>query len=307
MSGEGTMINGYSDFHARVEMNRPKYNALQNRLADYLIDNEHRVLEKNIYEIASENDTSVATVTRFCQMIGYTGLADMKFHIQQQEVAFVNREFGITRNDDINILKNKVLQYSQSVVHDCIIHLDNDEVERAVEALGNADTILFTAIGSAGGICRTGVGLFLSAGLNALMMPDGLMTLRKAAALQAGDVLVTISYDGFAKETGDAMMLAREAGAFVIFITSAPDSLLAKYADVILKTPARSPGNAMSITVTTNCQIQILQVLLLAVMTKYNEKLEKTSQKRMQITTMERYSPKEKAIRVGKVRITDEK
>lgn len=306
MSEDRSRINGYSDFHARVEMNRPKYNALQSRLADYLIENEYRVLEKNIYEIAAENDTSVASVTRFCQLLGYTGLADMKFHIQQQEMSFVNREFGITGNDDINVLKNKVLQYSQNVVHDCVIHLDNDTLERTVDALGKAETILFYAIGSAGGICRTAVGLFLSAGLNAMMMPDGLMTLRKVAALEPSDVLIAISYDGYAKSTGDAMMLAKEAGAKTVLITSASDSLLAKYADYILMTPARSPGNAMSITVTANCQLQILQVLLLGVMTKYHDRLENASKRRMEITAMERYSVKEKAIRVAKVRYEDE-
>ena len=306
MAADRSIINGYSEFHSRVEMNRQKYNALQNRLADYFVADEHRAVEKNIYEIAAENNTSVASVTRFCQLIGYTGLADMKFHIQQQEVAFVNREFGITRKDDINILKNKVLQYSQSVVHNCIINLDNDAVEQAADALGNAETILFSAIGSAGGICRAGVGLFLSAGLNALMMPDALMTLRKAAGLKPGDVLIAISYDGYAKETGDAMLVAKEAGAKVILISSAPDSLLAKYADYLLLTPARSPGNAMSITVTANCQLQILQLLLLSVMTRYSERLEQTSQLLMKITTMERYSPKQKQIRIGKVRIEEE-
>ncbi len=306
MPEDKTLIEGRSELYSRVEMNRSKFNALQNRLADYLVADEQRVLGMNIYEIAAENNTSVATVTRFCQMIGYTGLADMKFHIQQQEVAFVNREIGITRNDDINVLKNKVLKYSQNVVHDCIIHLNNEAVEKAADAIGNAETVLFMAIGSAGGLCRTAVGLFLSAGLNAIMMPDSLMTLRRAAALKQGDVLIAISYDGYAKATGDAMMLAKRAGATVVLISSAPDSLLAKYADCLLQTPARSPGNAMSITVTANCQLQILQLLLLAVMTKDNDRIEKTSQLRMKLTVMERYSPKVKEIRLGKVRLEED-
>ena len=79
----------------------------------------------SIYEMAEKIGTSVATVTRFCQMIGYSGLAEMKFHMQQQAVS-LEKDIGITRNDSVNVIKQKMMRFSENALHRCLMDLNND-------------------------------------------------------------------------------------------------------------------------------------------------------------------------------------
>ena len=105
---ETVLIEEQSELVSRIAMYRPKFNASQKRIAEFLLSDEKTVFEMNIYEMAEKIGTSVATVTRFCQLIGYEGLADMKFHMQQQAVS-LSRDIGITRRDSINVIKQKAL------------------------------------------------------------------------------------------------------------------------------------------------------------------------------------------------------
>ena len=95
-----TIIEGQSELNSRIGLYRPKFNATQNRIAEFLLADEQAALDMSIYEMAEKIGTSVATVTRFCQLIGYSGLADMKFHMQQQAVQR-QRERDQAENDAV--------------------------------------------------------------------------------------------------------------------------------------------------------------------------------------------------------------
>ena len=126
--------------------------------------------------------------------------------------------------------------------------------------------------------------------------------MRTAARLGKKDVLIAISYDGQAKTTGDSMMLAKKVGASVILITSVRDSLLSKYADYVLYTPARTGGNSMNITATALCQMSILHVLALGAVTRYYERVSRMGKQQMALSDLSRYDVRQKEIGVGYMR-----
>ena len=301
MENNRTIIEGQSELSSRIGLYSPKFNATQQKIADFLLADEQAVLDMSIYDMAEKIGTSVATVTRFCQMIGYSGLADMKFHMQQQAVA-LEGDIGITRSDSVNVIKQKMMQFSENALHSCLMGLDNDALEAAVEAVGNAHRIMLTASGSAGGVTQSAVGLFMNMGFNALRVDDHLLQLRTAANLGKEDVLIAVSYDGRAKSTGDTMMLARKAGAKVILITSVRESLLGSYADIILLTPARAAGNAMNITATALCQLSILQLLMVGAVTRYYERFREKSRHQLKLSDLDRYDMKQKEITISTAR-----
>lgn len=254
-NNQEAVIESCSEFSARVKLNYQKFSSSERRVAEYLLKNETRCKELTIYQMAAEIGTSVATITRFSQTLGYHGLADMKFNLQQSTLNLVNEDMGIRRDDNVNVIKQKALQYTQNAMQECIMKMDNAVLEQAIHAIGNAERVMLCGIGS--GIVHAGVGLFLTAGINAGFVEDTLLQMRSVAMLQPGDVLIAISYDGYAKDIGDAMMLAREREVHTILITSVHDTLLSNYAEMELYTPARSLGNAMSITATSTCQLAV--------------------------------------------------
>ena len=305
MEKNRTIIEGQSELSSRIGLYRPKFNGTQQKIADFLLADEQAVLDMSIYDMAEKIGTSVATVTRFCQMIGYSGLADMKFHMQQQAVA-LEGDIGITRSDSINVIKQKMMQFSENALHSCLMGLDNDALEAAVEAVGNAHRIMLTASGSAGGVTQSAVGLFMNMGFNAFRVDDHLLQLRTAANLGKDDVLIAVSYDGRAKSTGDAMMLAQKAGTKVILITSVRESLLGSYADIILLTPARAAGNAMNITATALCQLSILQLLMVGAVTRYYERFREKSRQQLKLSDLDRYDMKQKEITLSTARSAEQ-
>ncbi len=305
MDSRKTIIEGQSELSSRIGLYRPKFNATQNRIAEFLLADEQAVLDMSIYEMAEKIGTSVATVTRFCQLIGYSGLADMKFHMQQQAVT-LEKDIGITRHDSVNVIKQKMMQFSENSLHSCLMNLNNESLEQAIDLVGKADRVMLTASGSAGGIAQAGVGLFMNMGFEAFTVSDQLLQLRTAARLGKEDVLIAISYDGRAKSTGDAMMLAKKAGASVILVTSLNESLLSQYADVLLLTPARTAGNAMNITATALCQLSILQLLMIGAVTRYYDRFKEKSRIQLKLSDLNRYDLKQKEITVGAVKSAGE-
>ena len=305
MEKNRTIIEGQSELSSRIGLYRPKFNGTQQKIADFLLADEQAALDMSIYDMAEKIGTSVATVTRFCQMIGYSGLADMKFHMQQQAVA-LEGDIGITRSDSVNVIKQKMMQFSENALHSCLMGLDNDALEQAIEVVGKAHRIMLTASGSAGGVTQSAVGLFMNMGFDAFRVEDQLLQLRTAANLGKEDALIAVSYDGRAKSTGDAMMLAQKAGAKVILITSVRESLLGSYADIILLTPARAAGNAMNITATALCQLSILQLLMVGAVTRYYERFREKSRQQLKLSDLDRYDMKQKEITLSTARSSEQ-
>lgn len=298
---QDAVIENCSVFASRVRLNYQKLSGSERRVAEYLIKNEDRCQALTIYQLAEEIGTSVATITRFCQTLGYRGLADLKFNLQQGTVDLVSEDMGIRRDDSVNVIKQKAMQFTQSAMQECIMQMDNAVLEQAIHAIGQAEHVMLCGMGSASGIVHAAVGLFLTAGINASFVEDTLLQLRSVAMLQPGDVLLAISYDGYAKDMGDAMMLARERGVRTILVTSVQNTLLTNYAEMELYTPARSLGNAMSITATGMCQLAILQSLMVGVVAMYYDSLSVRSAAQLHLSELKRYDYRQTELHIGRM------
>ncbi len=302
MDEQHTVMAECSEFASRIQIYRDKLSASERRIAEYMLANESQCYEMSIYDMAKEIGTSVATITRFCQTLGYRGLGDLKFHLEQGAVALVSEDMGIRKGDSINLIKQKATQYTQHSIQECILNADNVEFERAIEAISRSEILLFSAIGSASGIAATAVGMFLSVGVTAAFVPDTLVQMRTAATLKKGDVLLAISYDGYAKDSGDMLMMAKQRGATTILLTSCRETLLTSYADIVLYTPARSTGNALSITATAMCQLAVIQTLIIGVATMNYDHLLKKSNEQLHLTELKRYAQNQSTLKIDRVR-----
>ena len=294
------------EYVERIRLNKDKLSAAEQLIADYLMEHEEAFVGQSIHKLAETIGVSVATIVRFSQSLGYTGFADLKFHIQQGRIMLSEHDIGIDDTDSINIFKQKAIHFTQKSIEECILNTDNADFSAAISALSQARHIMFTAIGSASGIAQAGAGMFLSIGKMAMTVGDTLLQLRTAACLQEGDAIVGISYNGQAKATADCLYYAKERGATTILITSAPKSLLGKYADIILRTTARNARNALNISATAMCQLAILQTLQIGVYQQYKPQAIARSQDQLHLKRMEDYDKKQAEIQVGRVRTVEE-
>ena len=125
----------------------------------------------------------------------------------------------------------------------------------------NSRRIHFYGVGSSGITALDAKHKFMRIGLEVDSFTDGHMMAMDAALVGTGDTVVGISYSGSAKDTTDALKIAKESGARTICITHYAKSPITQYADIILLIGSReSPlqGGALE---TKIAQLFVIDIL----------------------------------------------
>lgn len=292
-----------SEFANRVSLYNGKLSRTEKHIAQYILNHEDSIENLSIHALAQNCEVGVASIVRFSKELGYNGFADMKFQIQQGKLVMDKNDIGILKDDETNILKQKVLNYAQSYLERCIIDINNSTLESVSDAIARAGKIGIIGAGSADGIAQAAASMFMSMGLFVVSVSDPLMKLRTSAYFDSGDVFIGLSFSGYSKSVGDALYFAKENGATTVLITAYRNSLLGKYADHVLYTPARNRGNALNISTTAMGQLALLQIIQAMV---YQKNIDHVMEKERRLKgngNMQRYDVHQELISHGKIRI----
>lgn len=263
-------------------------NEAERKAANFILENREICARLSIHEMATKCGCSSATIVRLCKHLGYSGYAELKFQIQKS-TGFAKDNLSIALNDNSSSTKQKSLQFTLYHIKATVDSIDDEMLNLAAQTIAKAKIIMFSAMGSASGVALAGTSLFLSNSLNAIFPTDDLLQMRTAANLSKDDVIIGISYDGYSKVVADSFMVAKQAGASTILITSIEDTLLTKYADIILYTPTRNNRNVLNYSSTLMCQMMIIQLLLVSVWQHINHKRSSRISTLRQYTNLKRY------------------
>ncbi len=296
----------HSDFANRVKLYSGKLSRTERQIAQYMLQHEDSVENLSIQALAQSAGVGVASIIRFSKILGYNGFADMKFQIQQGKLVLGKNDVGISRGDEANIVKQKILRYAQTYLERCIMDLNNSTLEQVSDKIACAGKVGIIGAGSADGIAQAAVSMFMSMGVMAVCPSDSLLKLRTAAYFNPGDVFIGLSFSGYSKSVGDALYFAKENGATSVLITAYKNSLLGKYADYELYTPARNRGNALNISTTAMCQLALLQILQAMVYQKNIPNIQEKEDRLKGNGNMQRYDVHQEYISHGRIRISKE-
>lgn len=250
-----------SEFGGRVRLYWDKLSRTERQIAAYILRDEASAAQLSIHVLAEDAGVGVASVIRFSKSLGFRGYADMKFHLEKDKLILSKHDVGVKSEDEINVVKQKVLRFDQDMLEKCILETDDLALEKITNAVAQAEKIYVVGCGAASGMAQAGAALFMSLGILAFSVSDAMLQLRTAAFLQPGDVVFVLNYSGYSKEGGDTMMFAKEAGATTVLITSYKNSLLGKYADYELNTVVRNEFNSINNAATSIGQLVMLQVI----------------------------------------------
>lgn len=299
---QNAVMKQHSECIERVLMYQYKMKAATQRIADYLVENEDSFYDLNCEQLAENTKTSPATVIRFSKLLGYNGFADMRFHAQREQVVLHEYNIDVQAGEDLNTVKQKAIHFTQTCIEECLMNTSNDAFAKAVDLICQAEQVLLCGSGSSSGVCTTATGTFLAIGISALSLPDPILQMRRALLMKPSDVVIGINYDGYMKDTVDTLMVAQKAGVSTIVISTVPDSLLCKYADVVLYTTMRKNDNALNQMVTGICQMSILQVLQIGVWLKMYPGNKDIIHQMIRHTEMKRYQTELREIEERRVR-----
>lgn len=247
-----------------------------------VLENPWEVGGLSIGALAKRCGVSENAVNRFSRTLGYRGYREFSQALVMElgkilGSAYAAPEGGpavITRDRDVLLSQrptgqpqtaqgvvSRVLAQELDALQETVHALDESAVERAVQALAAAQSILFVGTGMGLTLCEIAAYRLKYLGLRATWAGEPGMILPELHLMGCGDVLCAISHHGLARNVLDALEHARERGLTTICITAVPTSPAAQLGDVVLTTVAPLVGFGFAQSAPRSTAIALLEAL----------------------------------------------
>ncbi|GCL72979.1 MurR/RpiR family transcriptional regulator [Paenibacillus naphthalenovorans] len=245
----------------------------EKKIADYIVSFPEEIIHLAITELAERSGSSDSSIIRFCRRIGYKGFQDLKINIAKEVVRPEKQiQEGIELDDRVSTIKKKISESSIQAIYDTLEVLQDDELEKAVEAIAGARIIEIYGTGASGSIALDAQHKFLKIGIKTLAYTDVFLQSMSASLLNDQDVVLAISHSGTNLDILHAAEMAKEQGATVIAITNFSKSPLTKVAHINLYTAAQETMFRTDAMASRIAQLMIIDSIYTAVALKSPEK-----------------------------------
>ena len=173
----------------------------EKKIADYVINNQEKVIEMTVSELTAESNVSEATIIRFCKKCNLKGFHDLKINIAKEMVDSEGKE---TSNDidpnNIsqslqNILANKIEELKKT-----ISMMDEEIIRKILNTIKNARIVQFAAVGNTIPVALDGAYKFNQIGIASVVNTIWETQLAYAYTLTSNDVVIAISNSGYSKK-----------------------------------------------------------------------------------------------------------
>lgn len=215
-----------------IEVIKEKYNEIfsaEKKVADYILENPKRAINKTVTQLAKSSGVSDATVVRMCHHLGYKGYYQFRLMLARD----VGREG--TENVGLNVVSRIFQGYANEI--SCMgENIEHDLMRHCVDLIRKCRQVHIIAVGNTMPLAlymgfRFGrIGISSSYGVS----PEYFMN-----CINLGnnyDVVLAISQSGSSKQVIQGIELAKEKSMKVISITGDTESLTAKMSDYVLAT-----------------------------------------------------------------------
>lgn len=223
------------------------FSPAQRKVADIILNRCSDVVKMSSHDIAKAVGVSPSTVVRFALELGYSGFKEMLNDLQS--TVFVYSQAPMQKMRD-SISEDEALEnILQKVVQNGVKNLSlrkfaplNGAFIKVMNSLVRAEKIYL--IGARSSYCVVQYGGFAlsNAAKNiSYFSSSDEERYEKLNDLNEKDVLISVSFHRYYKDTVDAAAFAKTKGAFIVGITDSILSPIADYCDELLIAPNTSP------------------------------------------------------------------
>jgi DNA-binding MurR/RpiR family transcriptional regulator len=223
-----------------IRQNLDSFTDREKLIAEYLLTNKKSILGMSAKEIGNVTNTSAPTVVRFSKKIGFDSLNEMKLHLSMDlKTEEENSDFEYLAGDlSVKNIIYGIKSSIDSIMNQTISVLKEEELEKAICTLSNANKIHVFSVGSSGLVAKDFYHKLSRINKVCISHDDTHLQITSSALLQKGDVAIAISYSGQTKEVIMCAENAKKRGIPVIAITKASiDNKLAEISDIALNVP----------------------------------------------------------------------
>jgi RpiR family transcriptional regulator, carbohydrate utilization regulator len=263
---------GRIDLIQRIQNHYGELRPAERIVADYLRSNTGIRIDSSITEFARTLGVSEATISRVSRALGYDGFPSLKLSVAEESNRtsnYANLPSGLEEGDTMITLSEKLSLTLASSIRETHRMLDADRLDKAVQAVAQADTTVFVGVGGAASVCDEAVHMLIKAGIEATSYRDGYTQIIAAATMTPKRTMIGISHTGRTETVASALNLARSKGSKTIAITSDPNSDVANAAEIQLITshhnaaPQHLYGDFLEGRI---CQLYLVELLYLGLM-----------------------------------------
>lgn len=247
------------------------------RVAEAILAEAPDLVGVSITELAERGRTSVSTVARFAQTLGYSGYRELQSAVSRSVTLTQARQdrFGlegstITPDDPIATVAAKVGVQQVDAVEKTTRMLDVDALERAANAILDARRISTLGHGASSLAAQDLQQKLSRIGLVVSHSSDPHLALTAASLSTEEDVAIGFSHSGATAEVIRSLTVARDAGATAIAVTNEAGSKLAQAADIVLLTYAEESPFRMAAKSSRIAQLTIVDILFVCTVQRSN-------------------------------------
>ncbi|AND84000.1 SIS domain-containing protein [Clostridium tyrobutyricum] len=251
----------------------------ERKVANYIVDNEKKVIDMTTSELSLESGVSEATIIRMCKKCNFKGFHHLKIQLAKEMVISEEKNISNDINSNNieqslkNILANKIQELKQT-----ILMMDEDYIKRILYIIKKARIVEFSALGNSIPVILDASYKFNQIGIPSVASTIWENQLAYAYTLGAEDVLIVVSDSGSSKKLLTLLDIASKKQVDTICITSHKKSPLANKSKYILNTVTRERLFFDEFSFTSLPAMVVIEVLFLLLADEKNDSYKWISQ-----------------------------
>ncbi|WP_062378062.1 MurR/RpiR family transcriptional regulator [Demequina pelophila] len=263
MNNDARRPHDLGSLRASLQARLPALRASDARVIQLVLDDPEFVRDARTAEVADRAQVSPATVVRASRAAGFEGFAELRLALHRATALRPDDHtpLAVTDSRTTADIQNAILGSHAESVAAIRGTLDIDALERAIQAISDADKVLLAGTSTSHATAVDAVFRFRSVGLVVGMSRDDVSQQIQARLLGTKDVALVISHSGRTATSLQVARAAREVGAHVIAITSYVESPLTELATISLVAGGADPGLEMTPSSSRIAHLTIVDML----------------------------------------------
>lgn len=217
--------------------------ASEKQAADYILKHMDKIRGMSLEKAAKKSGVSQPTIIRLTKALGFHGYKEFRYALveelareQEGEERKLMYGYSLSRNDRLEDIPGKVVATTERIMEETLKSFSVNIYEKVIEALKKARIIDIYSVENSNAVALDLLTKLLYLGFQCRHFDDYYHQKISAGSLTKEDVAVGISFSGYSKDTVEVMKEAKKSGARTIVITSFRNSLISKYADLLICT-----------------------------------------------------------------------
>lgn len=212
----------------------------ERRAAEVLVARADDATRLSVADIATEAETSEATIVRMCKKAGFDGFNDVKLRLHRDLARPMDVDGGeVDTGDGARVVVQKVFAAAGASLAETAGLLEPGVMLRAVEAIEQAATVTLFGVGTSAYVALDAARRLMRIGTQAHVETSGVDQAVRAALLEPPATVIAVSASGTSKDVVEALRIAADRGATTIAVTHAPRSPLARSAQLVIPVAAQ--------------------------------------------------------------------